>query len=222
MSLFVPAQPKIYHIVHIDRLPAIIQSGGLLPDSAMSGASVVGTTIGMSHIKERRRTTTLHSHPDLRVGDCVPFYFCPRSVMLYIIAQRNHPDLSYRGGQGPIVHLEADLHATVAWADQTGYRWAFTTSNAGSSYFVDYADLARLDQVDWPAVGARYWTGEQGAKEAKQAEFLIEGGFPWGLVERIGCHSPPIQREVIDLLMPTAGQPPVEVQPSWYYPDQRE
>ncbi len=216
MSLLVPAQPKIYHIVHIDRLPAIIQSGGLLPDSAMADAADAGTTIGMPRIKKRRRTMTLRSHPDLRVGDCVPFYFCPRSVMLFIIAQRNHPDLPYRDGQVPIVHLEADLHATVAWADQARSRWAFTTSNAGSSFFVDYADLARLDQVDWSAVEARYWTGVQ---EAKQAEFLIEGGFPWGLVERIGCHSPPIQREVIDLLMPTAGQLPVDVQPSWYYPD---
>jgi hypothetical protein len=44
-----------------------------------------GTTIGMDSIKQRRLTKSLNSHPDLRVGDCVPFYFCPRSVMLYNI-----------------------------------------------------------------------------------------------------------------------------------------
>jgi len=78
---------------------------------------VPGTTIGMTAIKTRRLSLPLESHPDLHVGDCVPFYFCPRSVMLYLIHQANHPDLSYRGGQGSIIHLEADLHETVARAD---------------------------------------------------------------------------------------------------------
>jgi len=44
------------------------------------------------------------------VGDCVPFYFCPRSVMLYLIYQGNHPDLQYHGGQDLVLHLEADLY----------------------------------------------------------------------------------------------------------------
>ena len=90
----------------------------------------------MTGIKQRRLTElTLSSHPGLHVGDCVPFYFCPRSVMLYLIYQGNHPELTYRGGQGPIIHLEADLHATVAWAVGAGRRWAFTLSNAGSYFF---------------------------------------------------------------------------------------
>ena len=37
-------------------------------------------------------------------------------------------ELAYRGGQGPIVHLEADLRDSVAWADQNRSRWAFTLS----------------------------------------------------------------------------------------------
>ena len=174
MSVLVPAQPKIYHIVHIDRLPAIVASGGLLPDSAMSDAGEVGTTIGMPHIKERRRTRTLRSHPDLHVGDCVPFYFCPRSVMLFVISRRNHPDLSFQGGQDPIVHLEADLHRTVDWANRASCRWAFTTSNAGSFHFEDYTDLSQINLINWTAVQAAYW---RGMTDDKQAEFLIERGF---------------------------------------------
>ncbi|PZP55639.1 MAG: DUF4433 domain-containing protein, partial [Azospira oryzae] len=145
----VPAQPKIYHIVHVDRLASIIRDVFLWCDAEMQRRAqqgrASGTTIGMNGIKERRLTLPLNSHPGLHVGDCVPFYFCPRSVMLYIIHQANHPELSYRGGQEPIVHLEADLHATVQWAQSSGRRWAFTTSNAGSYYFEDFADLADLD-----------------------------------------------------------------------------
>ena len=77
-----------------------------------------GTTIGMSSIKKRRLKLKLTSHPDLHVGDCVPFYFCPRSVMLYVIHMANHAELTYRGGQESIVHLEAGLHEAVAWANE--------------------------------------------------------------------------------------------------------
>ena len=106
----------------------------------------------------------------------MPFYFCPRSVMLYVISRTNHPELSYRGGQGPIIHLEADLRRTVAWAEANDRRWAFTSSNAGASYFEDYDDLGQLRRLAWEAIQAWDWRGRQ---EGKQAEFLVEGSFPW-------------------------------------------
>jgi hypothetical protein len=74
---------------------------------------------------------TLSSREGLYVGECVPFYFCPRSVMLYMFHMRNHRDIEYRGGQEPILHLMADLRRAVEWAGQNGLRWAFTNSNAG-------------------------------------------------------------------------------------------
>ena len=126
----VPPHPKIYHIVHVDRLSSIIADGFLWCYAEVVRREPAGTTIGMRSIKQRRMDLYLSSHPDLHVGDCVPFYFCPRSIMLYLIHQRNHPDLDYRGGQEPILHLEADLHAVVAWADAQSVRWAFTLSNA--------------------------------------------------------------------------------------------
>lgn len=54
----------------------------------------------MSVIRKRLLTElTLGSHPDLHVGDCVPFYFYPRPVILYLFHKGNHPDLEYQGGQ---------------------------------------------------------------------------------------------------------------------------
>ncbi len=109
-----PVEPKIYHIAYVDRLASIIEDDCPWCDAEMTHRSPCGTAIGMNAIKERRLTYTLNSRPGLRVGDCAPFYFCPRSVMLYVICQANHPELTYRGGQGPIVHLEADLRRAVA------------------------------------------------------------------------------------------------------------
>ena len=211
----VPDQPKIYHIVHVDRLPSIIADGFLWSDAEAVRRKLVGTTIGMNSIKSRRLTElVLDSHPDLHVGSCVPFYFCPRSVMLYIISRANNPDLAYRGGQWPIIHLELDLQQVVEWAGCEPLRWAFTLSNAGSRYFKDSADLARLNEINWDAVHARDW---QGCREDKQAEFLVERQVPWELVERIGVHSVRVSGLVSEAMYETEHRPPVSVLPDWYY-----
>jgi len=169
----------------------------------------------MNSIKRRRlNELRLASHPDLFVGDCVPFYFCPRSVMLYLIYQGNHPELSYRGGQGPIVHFETDLHAVVAWADAQRRRWAFTLSNAGARYFEDRSNLGQLGEIDWNAVRATDW---RQCKDGKQAEFLLELSFPWHLVERIGVQSRATYSSTVNALPAHGHRPPVEIRPEWYY-----
>ena len=211
----IPAEPKIYHIVHADRLPSIIADGSLWCDAEIAQRSPPGTVIGMDGIKLRRlNELTLNSYPDLRVGDCVPFYFCPRSIMLYLIYQANHSELSYHGGQSPIIHLEADLQQVVTWAELNNQRWAFTLSNAGARYFEDRCDLALLGDIEWNAVQARDW---RQCKEGKQAEFLIENQFPWDLVTRIGVHSQSIYNQVNKALSSSAHKPSIEVKNEWYY-----
>lgn len=211
----VPRKPKIYHILHVDRLPSIIEDGCLWSDSEVEKRSPDGTTIGMNHIKQRRlKELTLTSHPGLHVGECVPFYFCPRSVMLYIIHMANHQDLAYRGGQKPIVHLEADLCESVEWAEEEDLRWAFTLSNAGSEFFEDRADLDRLGEIDWSAVASHDW---RRCRDGKQAEFLVEREFPWELVSRIGVQNKGTYSKVQDALADADHRPAVELLPDWYY-----
>lgn len=216
----VPPQPKIYHILHVDRLESVLADGGLCSDAMVQRRSSPGTTIGMSGIKQRRLTTPLTSHPTLKVGDCVPFYFCPRSIMPYLIYQQNHTELTYRGGQGPIIHLECDLHASIAWAEAQKRRWAFTLSNAGSSYFEDRANVAQLNEINWNAVAAEKWSGpgvSASVKEGKQAEFLLEENYPWALVERIGVQSQGVYQQVSNLLAGKPHHPRLEILKEWYY-----
>ena len=220
-----PAAPKIYHIVHVDRLASIIADGNLWCDAEITRREATnpgtGTTIGLSSIKQRRlNELKLTSHPGLYVGQCVPFYFCPRSVMLYVISRADHSQLAYHGGQRPIVHLEADLRQSVAWADRNGRRWAFTLSNAGAHYFEDRSDLAQLREIDWEAVQAIRWAGSgisPSVKEGKQAEFLVEQSFPWELVSRIGVSSQQVYGQVRATLHKADHQPRLSLMPAWYY-----
>jgi hypothetical protein len=142
--------------------------------------------------------------------------------MLFLIHRDNHPELTYHGGQQPILHLEADLLRTVEWAEKRGKRWAFTLSNAGAYYFEDRCELGQLNEIDWDSVGERRWSGpgvSPAVKESKQAEFLIEDRFPWGLVERIGVRSDAVVNRVDQALTGIAHRPVIEVRTDWYYLD---
>ena len=216
----VPAQPKIYHIVHVDRLPSIISDEYIWCDAEIVQRTSPGTTIGMNGIKQRRLELPLDSHPELHVGDCVPFYFCPRSIMLYLLYQGNHLELDYTGGQGNIIHLEADLYSVTQWATQNNKRWAFTLSNAGAYYFEDRSNLAQLNEIDWDAVQTNQWGGRDIApsvKEGKQAEFLIEHSLPWHLVERIGVLSRAIYQQAANAMPADGHRPQIEIKQEWYY-----
>ncbi len=216
MSL-VPAQPKIYHITHVDNLPAIVRKGVLLSDAAIAARGGPNVTIGMSEIKRRRiKEIVVSCHPETKVGDYVPFYYCPRSVMLYLLYRANHQDLTYLGGQEPILHLEADLHEVVQWADREGLRWAFSLSNAGSYYVEFYDRLDKLALINWAAVSERDFRSPD-VKEGKQAEFLVHGTFPWEFVRRIGASSAGMKVQAETALEGTTHKPPVEILRHWYY-----
>lgn len=206
--------PKIYHIVHVDKLQSIIDSNGLLSDSEVIRLGLGGTEIGMRTIKDRRLGLLIQTHIGLFVGQCVPFYFCPRSVMLYMMHKGNSPDITYQGGQDSIIHLEADLMESIVWANTNGKRWAFTSSNAGSHYFEDYNDIVDLDQLNWDAITAKKWVG---VSEEKQAEFLCEHSFPWELVKRIGVNDLQVYQQVQSILENSTHKPVLELKKDWYY-----
>ena len=98
---------RIYHITHVDNLPGIVAQGGLFSDAARLTGNHATREVGMSNIKARRLRLPVRPHPGTHVGGYVPFYLCPRSIMLFVLHCANHAELIYRGGQGPIVHLSA-------------------------------------------------------------------------------------------------------------------
>jgi hypothetical protein len=173
--------------------------------------------VGMSQIKERRlKKIEVPCHAGTRVGDYVPFYFCPRSIMLYILHKGNHPDLNYKEGQAPIVHLQADFHRTIRWADERDIRWAFSDCNAGSEFAQFFKSVDDLEEVNWGAVQATDFR-DIAVKEGKQAEFLLWESFPWTLIENTGVIDARRCAAVGEVLASATHRPPVKIQQGWYY-----
>lgn len=136
--------------------------------------------------------------------------------MLYVIHCANNPELGYRGGQQPIIHLEADLAQVVQWAAANRRRWGFSLSNAGAFYTQFRASWHQLNEINWDAVLATDFRSAD-IKEGKQAEFLVETSFPWQLVERIGVYSHSVANQAWNVLQQTAHKPKIDVKRDWYY-----
>lgn len=204
-----PAQTDAYHITDIANLRGIIQ-GGLQSDALMRGAGY--THIGYDHIKERRLTSIrVTSVPGLPfVGQFVPFYYCPRSVMLFVVNQGNtgHPV----GCQSTIVHLVF----RVTDLSVLGPPWAISDGNAGAYSALFYSELSALGQLDWAAIRATSW---KGLSHQKQAEFLVMDRVPWESVVYIGCYDQAAVDSALKEIRASgsAHVPCIGVKREWYY-----
>lgn len=207
---------KIYHITHVNNLNAIIKSDCLHSDAYMIKHGNNQSIIGMSTIKQRRLNLPVECNSGTFVGDYVPFYFCPRSIMLYVIHCANHPELTYKGGQEPIIHLEADLHETIQNARKSKIPWAFSLSNAGAYYTIFYNRSENIEELNWRAINSTDFR-DPIIKEGKQAEFLLYDEFPWKLVRRIGVYSAKICKRVSNIVLQSRHRPNVEIMKQWYF-----
>ena len=203
------SQTYIYHITDIANIPAILAAGGLYSDVALAGVGAPQAQIGYGHIKARR----MHAYKvdccnDRFVGEFVPFYFCPRSVMLYTVNRGNTGRPA--GCQSSIVHLVSTVEVGIS----LGRQWAISDGNAGAAHTTFSANANSLDELDWPSIEANSWGGKT---HQKAAEFLLADFFPWNSILWIGCHNDEVKAEMSNLLARHAHQPQVKTKPNWYY-----
>lgn len=204
-----PDNTLIYHITDVVNLPAILAAGGLHSDAVMARRTPA-VVIGYDHIKLRRlREIRVPCCGDRFVGEFVPFYYCPRSPMLYTINRgaTGRP----AGCQRTIIHLVSRVADGLA-LDRP---WAISDGNAGAFHASFYADADALErELNWAAIEARQW---QGMTHQKAAEFLVADFFPFERIHLIGCHNQPVANRVRDMLNDQPHRPAVRVETGWYY-----
>lgn len=205
----------IYHITHVANLTGMIADRGLtcVAELRKRGAGTY-RDIAYPHIQDRRASKRVPCGPGGTLADYVPFYFAPRSPMLYTISRGNVQ--GYTEGQSPIVHLVAHAEEVV----RQGLGFAFTDGHgviAMTDYFDDLADLSK---IDWPLMKARYWfdAEEDGdRKRRRQAEFLVHRFMPWELVCEIGVLTQEMVEWVQQLVSAASHRPVVALRQGWYY-----
>ena len=122
MVLADPVDRDILHFTHVSNLMAIMTRGFLLADSGV-GAQL-RCKVGDRGIKAARRELDVTRGPGGHPCDYVPFYFAPRSPMLYKIAVGGVPH--YQDGQDPLVYLRSTIGDVI----NSGRPWVSATATA--------------------------------------------------------------------------------------------
>lgn len=198
---------KVSHITHINNLQGIISEGCLWSDSERIKNHINSENIGYGHIKERRLKHKVTVSAGGTIGEYVPFNFCPRSVMLYVI-YKGHED--YQGGQDEIIHLISDVDTILS----SNPNCFFTDIHADLAFAEQIEDFSRINELDFKKISSKYW---QDFKEEKQAEFLAHNSVSWNCIRQIGVKTPELADKVKKLVQASHHQPEILVKPEWYY-----
>jgi len=206
---------KLYHITHIRNLGSIIERSGIMCDNAMNKDDIKHVGIAHMHIKERRARKRVPIEPGGTLADYVPFYFAPRSPMLY--ASYTGFVEGYSEGQGAILHLVTSVETVLA----KKLPFVFTDGHAEMAISRFFRDVSDLDKVDWEVMKAIYWNDteqDNDRSRRRQAEFLVHDFSPWKLIEQIGVMNDTMADRVDKVLSSFKGtSPAVTVQQKWYY-----
>ncbi len=207
--------PPIYHITHLRNLEAILDAGSMQADAKVRQQAAAPIVIGHSHIKERRLAIPVDCGPRGCVGDYVPFYFCRRSPMLYVISKNAIE--GYDEGQGPIIYLASSTERIV----HEGLRFVFTDGNASTrGVTAFFEDLGQIDRVDWPLMEAQMWNDTQKDPDRcrrRAAEFLVHDSVPFAVIERLATMTKTMQETVRRALAARGIVREVDVRRGWYY-----
>lgn len=149
------------------------------------------------------------------VADYVPFYFAPRSPMMYVIERGGVP--TYNGGCDQLVYLTTTVERLL----EVGIRPIFTDRNATIAYASFTDDVTALDSsIDWTLMDARDWYDTLAApdrKERRMAECLIHQRVPWEAFHAVCARRAACARRATEILSTAGVAATVTVRPAWYY-----
>jgi len=200
------------HFTHIDHLPSIL-ADGLVADSRVGDR--LRHEVGGRGVKDQRRRAAVPLPPGGVVSDYVPFYFAPRSPMMFAIKGGRVPE--YGTDTEPLIYLVS----TVERLDELGCRMLFTRRNAAlrNAEFTD--SIGQLDRhVDWALMQERYWknTDQDGDRRSRRmAECLVPGVVPPAAILHLVTFNARYQANARSILSQADAMIAVRVEPDWYF-----
>jgi len=209
-----PRPTFLYHFTHVDHLADIARHGALA-DSVIDGTGLLTVEVGHLDIKLRRRSRPALVGPGGVVADYVPFYFAPRSPMMYVIDRGGVPN--YDGGCDELVYLTTTVERLL----ELGLRPIFTDRNAAVAYARFTDDVTHLEAlVDWALMEAMWWydtPAEPDRKERRMAECLVHRRVPWEAFQEVSAQNQQCARKAWGILSTAGVTTAVSVRPAWYF-----
>ncbi|EKU51524.1 hypothetical protein ACINWC323_1784 [Acinetobacter sp. WC-323] len=218
-----PMPTRLFHMTAIDNLDSILNKGSLICKNSCTKDQIRYGNIAHSSVQNKRNSKNVPVPPHGSLHDYVPFYFAPRSPMLYVINQGNVDGCDYR--QDSIIYLQTTVEKIL----ETNNLYVFTDRNASLDYATFENDHTKLPQtVNWtyltspPAIDGycKFFhdtVDYPQRREMRQAEFLVYNTFPIDLISAIGVHNNDALMFVKDSLRKYHLNIPVSIKPDWYF-----
>ena len=169
-----PSPIRIVHFTHVRNLKGII-AGGLRSDAACRREGRTEVEIGSARIRERRYNLSVGNvGPGGCVGDYVPWYFGPRSPMMYTLSEEQlRVPRGVRRGASPLSRAVPRIVAL-------GTAWTRLGSERGlnSAEFTDDENAAHGSHKLGRGRG-QYWTDYPDGADLRAAEFLAHGSVAY-------------------------------------------
>lgn len=207
-----PDKALIWRILHRANLPWVLQNGIYCGNSQIRSTKWV--RIGNAELIDKRAVRTVPILPGGTLGDYVPFYFTPFSVMLRNI---------HTGWNGIKRVSNADiviLVSSLRRVSQLKLPFLFTDCHAYGGLANFYADLAQLDRIDWPLLQRRDFKRDPedpGKLERYQAEALVYQRLPIAALLGIVCYTDTVRAEIESTMRGLGVALPVHTRPNWYF-----
>jgi len=217
------AEHLVFHFTHVSHLSAIVRDG-LLSDSVVHAGGRLTHEAGDLGIKDQRRRRAVPCGPGGVVADYVPFYFAPRSPMLYRITNpqglADGGVVTYNGGPDELVYLVT----SVERLHQAGLSLVLTDRNAAAALAkFRSAPTSWFESgfIDWPLMNARLWndtTGYPDRMARRMAECLAHQCVPWACFAKVAVANAAVARQARDALISAGEHAMVPVpEPNWYF-----
>lgn len=221
-----PRPTRLFHITAIDNLPAILATNALLSKNGGAAAGIDYQNIAHAGAQGARAVRTVPEPPGGVVHDFVPFYFAPRSPMLYAINGGRVAGCTWR--QEDIVHFETTVERVTA----LGRPFVFYDRNATLAFSTAFTELADLDSaVAWDLLTeppqldgyCKYWHNNAAdaryadRMERRQAEFLVRDAVPLSCISRLGVFDAAREARVQAAIAASGVSLRVEITRAWYF-----
>lgn len=210
----VPNPTYIFHMTHFKNLPLILENEGIFANNNVTNQNVNYTNIAHQDLQVRRSTTKVPINPKGYLHDYVPYYFAPRSPMLYSIHCGNVD--GYEEGQQPVIYLVSSAQTI----NDANIPCVFTDGHAIMALSDFYHDLNDLRNVHWETMKSKYWNDTPDypdRKRLRQAEFLVHEFMPWSLVLHVCTIDHQMAHQTKEIIKQYGYQTPVSVKSKWYF-----
>lgn len=206
-----PDPIRIFHFTHIKNLEGII-ADGLRSDAVCRRDGLTEVEIGSTSIRQRRLELPVGNvGPGGNVGDYVPWYFGPRSPMMYTLSRNNY---EYREGFDEVVYLVSSVPRIL----EMGAQWVASDRNAALTLAEFTDDEHALEEhISWDVIRAQYWTDYPDGADLRAAEFLVHESVPWEAVEVIVAKTEDTRARAEGLVAGLDHSPRVVVRSQWYF-----